>query len=56
MIIDNYVRFFKELSLKELRKRQNLVKQQQRIAYRALIALNDKEDSLAEAVFQKEFS
>ncbi len=47
--------------LKELRRRQNIVKQQQRIAYRiknthALEGLRDMEDSLTETVYLKEFA
>ena len=62
MVIRNdWVEHFRQYPLKELRRRQNLAKQQIRIAHRTnndrgLAALHDVEDSLTEAVFLNEFT
>ena len=60
-IKNDWVEHFRQYSLKELRRRQNLAKQQIRIAHRAnnnraLTVLHDVEDSLTEAVFLNEFT
>ena len=60
-IRNDWVAHLMRYPLKELRQRQNIVKQQQQTAYRAknthaLEELQDMEDSLTEAVYLKEFS
>ena len=62
MVIRNdWVGHLRRYSLKELRRRQNINKQQIRIAHRAgnteaLIELQNMNDSLTEAVYLNEFA
>lgn len=58
---NDWVGHLRHYSLTELRRRQNLAKQQQKIAFesqngKALGSLMDMEDSLAEAVYLNEFA
>ena len=58
---NDWVGHLRRYPLKELRRRQNLTKQQLRIAHRsqnteALNSLRDMEDSLTEAVYLNEFA
>ncbi len=58
---NDWVGHLRRYPLKELRRRQNLTKQQIRIAHRAknmtaLDNLRDMEDSLTEAVYLNEFA
>jgi ribosomal protein L19E len=58
---NDWVGHLRRYSLKELRRRQNITRQQIRIAYKAkkttaLTELHNMADSLAEAVYLNEFA